>query len=59
MTFTIVAFRYDQKNSILYTNSEYASVIASNVEKALNELNADVISIRRVYEKRPIPQNQT
>ena len=52
-TFTIVAFRYDQKRSILYTNSKDAAVIANDVFQALTAKKADVISIRRVMDKRP------
>ena len=48
-TFTIVAFRYNQKNSILYHNSDDPAVIARWVLKALHIDKADVISIRRVY----------
>lgn len=52
-TFTIVAFRYDQKNSVLYQNKVNADSIARLVIKSLEEYKADVISIRRVMEKRP------
>lgn len=52
-TFTIVAFRYDQKNSILYTNSDNEQLIANKVVELLTMKGADVISIRRVMEKRP------
>lgn len=52
-TFTIVAFRYDEKNSIFYKNIPNPKAIADYVEHALLDLDADVISIRRVYEKRP------
>ena len=48
--FTIVAFRYDQKNSILYRNSRDVHKIAAKVVQALRDLDADVISIRRVRE---------
>jgi len=51
--FTVVAFRYDDKRSILYRDTEYPSTAAKYVEDALTELKADVISIRRVMEKRP------
>ena len=57
--FTIVAFRYDQKRSVLYENSHDIHRISVLVSKALHELQADVISIRRVYEERPIPKQKT
>lgn len=49
--FTIVAFRYDRKNSILYSNKRTEGEIAQLVVKALGVLEADVISIRRVKTK--------
>jgi len=55
VTFIIVAFRYDEKKSVLYDNSKYPSAIANLVVHALQDLKADVISIRRVYEKCPKP----
>lgn len=55
VTFTIVAFRYDKKNSIHYKNSADIDDIAHQVVKALRLMDADVISIRRVYEKCPAP----
>jgi len=55
VTFTIVAFRYDQKNSILYRNIPIAEAVPETVGRALVDLKADVISIRRVYEKCPVP----
>lgn len=55
-TFTIVAFRYDQKNSIFYRSSENAGFVADLVAKVLYDLKADVISIRRVYDVCPIPK---
>ena len=56
--FTIVAFRYDRKRSLLYRNHSSAKTIARQVEKALDLLKADVISIRRVYEERPQAQKK-
>jgi len=50
ISYTIVAFRYDQKNSLLYKNSKIPTEIQSLVWKALVELQCDVISIRRVFE---------
>lgn len=52
-TFTIVAFRYDQKRSVLYQNKDDPQAIARMVLEALVDYEADVISIRRVMEKRP------
>ena len=52
-TFTIVAFRYDQKRSVLYQNKDDPQAIARMVLKALIDEKADVISIRRVMEKHP------
>ena len=49
-TYTMVAFRYDKKNSILYMNTASTDEIGRQVVKALFELKADVISIRRVRE---------
>ena len=57
--YTVVAFRYDQKRSVLYKNSPNVSEITRLVAHALTALQADVISIRRVYEKRPIPNKKT
>ena len=51
--FTVVAFRYDAKRSVLYKNSPDVSEIARLVAHSLRALQADVISIRRVYEERP------
>ena len=55
-TFTIVAFRYNQKNSILYDNSTNIEKIGETVKVVLRNGKADVISIRRVYEQCPIPK---
>ena len=52
-TYTIVAFRYDQKNSVLYQNATSEETIAKKVIQCLKDYKADVISIRRVMEKRP------
>ena len=57
--FTIVAFRYDAKRSVLYRDSPNVPTIARLVVHALTALQADVISIRRVYEKRPTPSQKT
>lgn len=57
--YIIVAFRYDQKNSILYRNSPNPQTIADNVFRALLMGNADVISIRKVYEICPVPEKPT
>jgi hypothetical protein len=57
--FTIVAFRYNKKNSVLYESCYQSWRVADLVVKALSELNADVISIRRVYEKNPIETEET
>ena len=54
VTFTIVAFRYDQKRSVLYKGGLTAGGIVHYVQVALDELKADVISIRRVYTKNPL-----
>ena len=56
--FTIVAFRYDQKRSVYYSNFVSPETIAKKVEKCLSALGADVISIRRVYEERPTLQKK-
>jgi len=50
-TYTIVAFRYNRKRSVLYRNSELIPDICDLVLTALAELDADVISIRRVRVK--------
>lgn len=47
-TYTIVAFRYNKKRSIMYRNNYSAQTIANLVEEALDKLKADVISIRRI-----------
>jgi len=52
-TFTVTAFRYDQKASVLYQSTEHISVAAHLVHKALEKYAADVVNIRRVMEKRP------
>ena len=57
--FTVVAFRYDQKRSVLYRTTYNVEDVLLNVDVALNLKNADVISIRRVYEERPTPQKKT
>ena len=49
--FTIVAFRYDKPRSVLYETVKKPETIASKVQHALVDLNADVISIRRVREE--------
>lgn len=56
--YTIVAFRYDQKRSVLYKNTTDAHKIGVLASHALVGLDADVISIRRVYEERPILQKK-
>jgi len=48
-TFTIVAFRYNQKNSVFYRNTQSTMELAAWVENAIINYKADVISIRRVY----------
>jgi len=53
VTFTIVAFRYDQHRSVLYKSCKDEGEAAKEVLLALHGYNADVISIRRVYQKRP------
>jgi len=58
-TFTVVAFRYDQHKSVLYHKCEDVSEVAKEVFLALRGYDADVVSIRRVYEKCPIPKEQT
>ena len=57
--FTVVAFRYDQKQSVFYNNTPHEHTVGVWVERCLKERNADVISIRRVYEERPTPQKKT
>jgi len=52
--FTIVAFRYNQKRSIMYVVAGDRMKIAQLVDKALGEDGADVISIRRIYAEHPI-----
>lgn len=47
-SFTIVAFRYNRARSVLYETVKKPETIASKVHHALVDLNADVISIRRV-----------
>lgn len=49
--FTIVAFRYNKARSVLYETVKKPETIASKVHHALVDLNADVISIRRVREE--------
>jgi len=51
--FTVVAFRYDQAHSVLYGTVDTVEAVRDSVERALRFQSADVISIRRVYEKRP------
>lgn len=57
--FTVVAFRYDQKRSVLYRTVTNIDTVSDLIQLALRRFGADVISVRRVYSKRPIPQNQT
>jgi len=57
--YTVVAFRYDQAHSVLYETVYRYYDVAPLVDKALNERNADVISIRKVYESCPIPPKPT
>lgn len=52
-SFTIIAFRYDQHRSVLYHKCQNEGEVAKEVILALQGYNADVISIRRVYQKRP------
>lgn len=49
-TFVIVAFRYNQKNSVLYKFTQSTMELAALVENAIINHKADVISIRRVYD---------
>ena len=57
--FTIVAFKYDQRNSILYRTTETIQGVQQLVELALKYKDADILSIRRVYECHPQYQNPT
>jgi hypothetical protein len=50
-TFTIVAFRYNKARSVLNETYKRPETIASKVHHALVDLDADVISIRRVREE--------
>jgi len=52
-SWTVVAFRYNQHRSILYKSCKNNDIVCDTVGKAI-EMDADVISIRRVYEKNPI-----
>lgn len=58
-TFTIVAFRYDQKRSVLYKNTGSLNNLRDYLFEAIMKHNADAISIRRVYEKSPVTQKRT
>jgi hypothetical protein len=49
--FTIVAFRYNKARSVLYETYKRPETVASKVHHALVDLDADVISIRRVREE--------
>jgi tRNA U34 5-carboxymethylaminomethyl modifying GTPase MnmE/TrmE len=49
-SFVIAAFRYDQKNSVLYKTANTEAEIAEFARRALFNCKADVVSIRRVYE---------
>jgi len=53
--FTIVAFRYNKARSVLYETVKKPETIASKVHHALKDLDADVISIRRVREEAEKP----
>jgi hypothetical protein len=56
--FTVVAFRYDNKNSVVYETTESVLRVCGLVQRALCTEKADVISIRKVYDKNPIvPEN--
>jgi hypothetical protein len=57
--FTIVAFQYNKQHSVLYDIHGNAQDIAHDVVVALENRNADVISIRRVYPCQPYPQPTT
>jgi len=57
--YVLVAFRYDKKRSIKYETLPDEVRVAEEVFGALKLDGADVISIRRVYEKCPIPKEQT
>ena len=57
--FSIVAFRYDQRRSVLYKACKTEGEVAKEVLLALHGRDADVISIRRVYKKRPTPNKKT
>ena len=46
--YTIVAFRYNQKRSVLYKNTINIKVLQQHLKQAIEERGADVISIRRV-----------
>ena len=53
--FTIVAFRYNKARSVLSETVKKPGTAASKVHHALVDLNADVISIRRVREEERDP----
>ena len=49
-SFTVVAFRYDKTRSVLYETVKKPEAVAVKVQHALIDLDADVISVRRVRE---------
>lgn len=51
MTYTIVAFRYNKRTSVLYKNTEEIDELKALIGKALIVLEADVISIRRIHDE--------
>jgi len=59
VSYTIVAFRYDKKNSIRYKSFTEPVNVAKEVYGALTVDGADVISVRRVYITCPIPNSKT
>ena len=57
--YVMVAFRYDQKRSVMYLSIPNEELVGKWVVEALCKYDADVISIRKVYEKCPLPEKPT
>jgi len=49
--FTVVAFKQNEKKSVLYKTAKNPSAASDLVLHALSELDADIISLRRIREE--------
>jgi len=52
--YVVVAFRYDLHNSVMYRKAMNKDEVCKYVGDVIGRYDADVISIRKVYEMNPI-----